>query len=48
MFNEYEELLTIDELCEILCIGRNTSYRLLKNNELRANWTGVENTTISY
>lgn len=36
MFEEYNELITIDELCNILCIGRNTAYRLLKSNTLQA------------
>lgn len=36
MFEEYEELITIDDLCDILCIGRNTAYRLLKSNTLQA------------
>jgi excisionase family DNA binding protein len=36
MFEEYDELITIDELCNILCIGRNTAYRLLKSNALQA------------
>lgn len=35
MFEEYDELITIDELCNILCIGRNTAYRLLKSNTLQ-------------
>lgn len=36
MFEEYDELITIDDLCNILCIGRNTAYRLLKSNTLQA------------
>lgn len=31
-----EELITIEELCEILAIGKNTAYRLLQNKEIRA------------
>ena len=29
-------LLTIDELCEYLMIGRNTAYKILQSGELRA------------
>lgn len=36
MFEEYDELISIDDLCNILCIGRNTAYRLLKSNTLQA------------
>ncbi len=36
MFEEYDELITIDDLCNILYIGRNTAYRLLKSNTLQA------------
>ena len=31
-----EELVTIEELCEILAIGKNTAYDLLKNKEIEA------------
>lgn len=42
MFDEYPEVLNVDEACEILRIGRNNFYRLLKEdngkgeNKLRA------------
>lgn len=32
----YNELITIEELCEILVIGKNTAYRLLKAKEIPA------------
>lgn len=31
MLDTYDELLTIDALCEILQIGRNTAYQLLNS-----------------
>lgn len=31
-----EELITIEELCEILAIGKNTAYQLLQNKEIKA------------
>lgn len=36
MFNNYEELLTIEELCEALYIGRNTAYALLNQGKIKA------------
>jgi excisionase family DNA binding protein len=32
----YEYLITIEELFEMLSIGKNTSYRLLKTNQIKA------------
>lgn len=32
----YEYLITIEELCEMLSIGKNTAYRLLKTNQIKA------------
>lgn len=36
MLNEYNDLLTVDELCEVLMIGRNTAYRILGSEKLPA------------
>ena len=36
MQESYVELITIEELCELLMIGRSTAYQLLKSNELKA------------
>lgn len=36
MFNEYSDVVTVDELCEMLRIGRNKAYNLLRNGELRS------------
>lgn len=36
MQTEYTELITIDELCDCLMIGRTTAYRLLRSGELNA------------
>lgn len=36
MLDAYNDLLTIDELCEALMIGRNTAYRLLNTKSLPA------------
>ncbi len=34
--NNYDDMVTIDELCEMLAIGRNTAYSLLKSGEIKA------------
>lgn len=36
MFENYDELLSIESLCELLNIGRNTAYRLLSSGEIKA------------
>ncbi len=36
MFNEYSDVITVDELCEMLRIGRNKAYDLLRNGSIRA------------
>ena len=36
MQESYVELITIDELCELLLVGRTTAYRLLRSEELKA------------
>lgn len=34
MLGNYSEILTLEDVCEILNIGKNTAYRLLATNEL--------------
>lgn len=34
--NDASEIITIDELCDMLQIGKNTAYRLLLNGEIQA------------
>ena len=36
MQTEYTDLITIDELCELLMIGKTTAYNLLRSGELKA------------
>ena len=36
MLNKYSDVLTVEELCEVLRIGKNTAYKLLKNNEIKS------------
>lgn len=40
MFNEYGDLLNVEELCDILSIGKNAAYKLLDTGELKAFRTG--------
>ena len=34
MFKEYRDLLTVEELCEMMSIGKNAAYRLLASGRL--------------
>ena len=34
MFNSYDDLITIDDLCDMLAIGKNTAYHLLNTNQM--------------
>lgn len=36
MLNQYDEIITIDELCDILMIGKNLAYRLLTEKTIKA------------
>lgn len=35
MLEQYNDILTIDDLCEILMIGRNRAYEILKMGSLK-------------
>ncbi len=35
-YDSYNDLITIDELCDILSIGKNTAYRLLNDKKIKA------------
>ena len=36
MLNQYQDIITVDELCEILKTGKNRVYELLETNQIRA------------
>lgn len=36
MFDEYHDLITIEELCMILSIGKNIAYKLLQEEKIKA------------
>lgn len=36
MFNEYHDIVSVDDLCEMLSIGKNTAYTLLSNGTIKA------------
>lgn len=40
MFESYNDLLTIDELCEALLIGKNQAYSLVSSGAINAMRTG--------
>ena len=35
MFNDYNDLVTVEELCEMLSIGKNSAYKLLASDDLK-------------
>ena len=36
MLKNYKDILSVEDLCEILSIGKNTAYRLLKSSEIKS------------
>ncbi len=36
MFESYDDLVTIEDLCEMLGIGKNASYELLRGKKIKA------------
>lgn len=34
MLEKYNDILTINDICEILHIGKNSAYKMLKNNDI--------------
>lgn len=37
MFQDtYSDMITIEDLCEMLAIGKNTAYSLLRTNQIKA------------
>lgn len=36
MLNNYRDILTVDEVCEVLRIGKNTAYQLLKIGKIKS------------
>jgi excisionase family DNA binding protein len=36
MFNEYSDIVTVDNLCEMLSIGKNTAYTLLNTGAIKS------------
>lgn len=42
MLDEYKDVINVNELCEILRIGRNSAYRLLQSGEIRSRRLGAK------
>ncbi len=36
MFENYKDVLSVDEVCKALSMGKNTLYRLLKQGKIKA------------
>lgn len=36
MFEQYSDIVTVEELCEMLSIGKNAAYQLLASGQIRA------------
>jgi excisionase family DNA binding protein len=36
MFNQYDDLVKVEDLCEMLSIGKNAAYKLLLSGQLKA------------
>lgn len=36
MFEAYDDVITVDELCEMLKCGRNAAYQFLSNGKIKA------------
>lgn len=36
MFNDYQDIINVDQLCEMLCIGKNSAYTLLASHQIKA------------
>lgn len=36
MLNNYEDILTVDDLMQLLQIGRNTAYRLINSRQIKS------------
>ena len=36
VLKKYKDIISVEELCEILSIGKNTAYRLLKSGEIKS------------
>lgn len=34
--NSYNDMISIDDLCEMLTIGKNTAYHLLKTQQIKS------------
>ena len=36
MFKDYDDIVTVEELCEMLMIGKNAAYELLGSGRIKA------------
>ena len=40
MFKDYDDIIAVEELCEILKIGKNGAYELLSSGQIKATRIG--------
>ncbi len=53
MFNEHDDILTVEEMCEILKVGKNNAYKLLNQGNIKAfrngkNWRIPRKSVVEY
>jgi len=53
MLNQYDDVLSVEDICEILYIGRNTAYKMLNEGKIVAvrcgkSWRISKQALISY
>jgi excisionase family DNA binding protein len=36
LFKEYKDVVGVDDLCEMLCVGKNTAYKLINNGKIKS------------
>lgn len=36
MYEQYSDIVTVEDFCEMLSIGRNTAYQLLSSQQVKA------------
>lgn len=36
MFNDFQDILTVEDLCDMLNIGKNSAYALLSSGQVKA------------
>lgn len=53
MFNEYDDMVTVEEMQKMIGVGKNTAYNLLKEDKIKSfrigrNWKIPKESVIEY